>query len=624
MTQFFFEIYQEEIPARMQIAAARQFKDLLAKILEDLTINYDSIQTMITPLRLIGCAEGVSEKSLESIVRIKGPKETVDPNIIEKFKNSHHAATFTGQDGYIYAEKITPSMATSELMPKIIDQILVGLSWSKSMRWPGSQITWVRPIRRIYCQFGQHPLVFDIPLIGLASVDHVVGHRFMSPKKLHPIDFENYLELLEQNNVMADHQRRQEYIHEQLSAQGDYLIDQNLLEENAGLSEWPIVCIGNIDRRFLTLPQEVLSTTMKVHQRYFSYPGKPVFGVVANAAPEDGTAMVVGYERVLRARLSDAEFFYKQDCAKTLEDFSKHLSSIVFHKNIGTLADKVIRLVDFMDSPEGKMAARLCKSDLASSMVYEFPELQGTMGRIYAENQGISSDISIALEQYYWPFGPNHPLPKTLLAAQLSFADKLDTLLGLLGTGVKVSGSKDPLGLRRLAVAVIRLVQSFDFDFDVACKKLQKNLPVSDDAMEAVSRFVKDRAEIYFDTPLIRGLIHLPVTTMIQRLPAIQAFMDSEKGDEFLAQYKRLCGLLKAHEKSKPLLQHPFEVALHDWNQKHNELSSCEVLEKIIMPMRDYFDEVKVLEGMPEVVNGRLTLLATFKETVGRFYRFID
>ena len=622
MPQFFFEIYQEEIPARMQVAAAKQLEELIKKSLETLTIDYQSIQTMITPLRLIGCVEGLTDKSQESIARIRGPKETADKTIIEKFKSNQQGATFIGLDGYIYAEKITPATPASQIIPQLIDQILTELSWPKSMRWPGSRIEWVRPIRRVYCQLDQHPLIFDLPLIGFKTTDHVTGHRFMSPHKLQPVNFENYIELLGQNNVMADHLRRMEYIHEQLSGQGKYMIDQNLLEENAGLTEWPIVYIGNIDKQFLTLPQEVLSTTMKVHQRYFTYPNQPIFGVVTNATPEDCSAMVAGYERVLRARLSDAQFFYRQDCDKTLEDFAEKLSSIVFHKNIGTLADKVARLELFMGTPEGKMAARLCKADLASSMVYEFPELQGIMGRIYGSKQGLPEDVCTTLEQHYWPLSTEHHLPSTLLAAQLSFADKLDTLLGLLGTGVKVSGSKDPLGLRRLSISVIRLIQTFEFDFDTVCKQLQVALPITDDAITIVSAFIRDRAEVYFNDPSIRGLDHVPVTTMIQRLPVIQKFLSSREGTEFLTQYKRLSGLLKSHQKSTPLLQHPFEVILNDWNMKHTQLTDIDALKILITPMCNYFDQVRVLDGTSEEVNGRLTLLATFKENVEQFYRF--
>lgn len=622
MAQFFFEIYQEEIPARMQGAAAEQLEKLLVKILTDLAIDYLSIKTMVTPLRLIGCIDGISDKNQESIARIRGPKETADQTIIEKFKNSHASATFTGFDGYIYAEKITPPAPTPQLIPKLIDLILTKLVWQKSMRWPGSSIEWIRPIRRVYCHFDTHPLIIDLPLIGLTTTDHVIGHRFMSPRKLQPVDFDNYLELLEQNNVMPDHRKRMQYIHEQLSGQGDYLKDQDLLEENAGLAEWPIVYIGTIDQQFLTLPAEILSTTMKVHQRYFTYPNQPIFGVVANVIPEDGSAMVAGYERVLRARLSDAQFFYQQDCAKTLEDFASQLSTIVFHKNSGTLADKTARLEAFMDTADGKTAARLCKADLATSMVYEFPELQGTMGRIYGERQGLSTAICTALQQHYWPLGAEHPLPTTVLAAELSFADKLDTLLSLLGTGVKVSGSKDPFGLRRCAIGVIRLIQAFGFDCETVCKRLQTTLPITDDAITIVSTFIKDRATVYFNDPLIRGLAHVPVTTMIHRLPMIQNFMQSETGVEFLTQYKRLCGLLKSHEKSPPTLQHPFEITLNDWNNQHIERADMDAVSALIIPMRDYFDHVKVLEGSPAVVNGRLTLLSTFKETIEQFYHF--
>jgi glycyl-tRNA synthetase beta chain len=629
MVQFFFEIYQEEIPARMQVAATEQLKELLEKILAELTIEYQTIQTMVTPLRLIGFVDGIADKSKESITRIRGPKETAPETIIEKFKNCHTSpetgfpgVTFTGFDGYIYAEKIIPPAPTSQLIPQLTDHILTNLSWQKSMRWPGSSIEWVRPIRRVYCQFDMHPLIFDLPLIGITTSDHVIGHRFMSPHKLQPASFDNYLELLGQNNVMPDHQKRQQYVHEQLTGLGNYLVDEDLIEENAGLAEWPIVYRGNIDQQFLTLPEEVLYTTMKVHQRYFSYPGKPIFGVVANATPEDGSAMVAGYERVLRARLSDAQFFYEQDCTKKLEDFTRQLTTIVFHKSIGSLADKTARLEAFMDTPDGKTAARFCKADLATSVVYEFPELQGTMGRIYGEKQGLPVNICTALEQHHWPLGAERPLPTTVLAAELSFADKLDTLLGLLGTGIKVSSSKDPLGLRRLAIGVIRLIQTFGFDFDSVCKRLQINLPITDDALTIVSTFLKDRAEVYFNTPLIRGLTHLPVTTMIQRLPLIQNFVQSETGTAFLAQYKRLCGLLKPHEKSPPALQHPFEIILNDWNIKHVELTDINVLSELITPMQDYFDQVKVLDGTSEAVNGRLTLLSTFKDTVEQFYCF--
>ncbi len=622
MSQFFFEIYQEEVPARMQREACEQLKILLENTLTDLTITFQTVRTMVTPLRLIACVDGIAETSQEVIQRIRGPKENMVLEIIEKFKKNHAEATFIGLDGYIYAEHVIEPKATENLIPQIIDQILMNLSWSKTMRWPGSQIHWIRPIRRIYCQLDKSPLLFDVPLIGLSTSDYVVGHRFLSSGGLRPISFENYIELLEENYVMPDPLKRKQSIHDQLEGEGKYLIDQELIEENAGLVEWPIVYLGAIDKGFMHLPQEVLSTSMKVHQRYFTYPDRPIFGCVANLVPEDGDAMVEGYEKVLRARLADAHFFYTQDSQKPLEDLNGRLSMILVHKNIGTFADKIKRLESLMEGKEGKLAARLCKADLVSSMVYEFPELQGTMGRIYAKKQGFPAEVCTAIEQHYWPINAEGPLPTIHLAAELSFFDKMDTLLGLLGTGVSVSGSRDPLGLRRLAISVIRLIQEFGFDFDCAAKRLQTLLPIQDEAITLVSRFIKDRAEVFYNTLVVRGLMHLPVTVLIQRLPIVQAFIKSSEGQEFLVQYKRLLGLIKPHDEVCPSLAHPFEIGLNDFNNRYSVLTCLNQLLPLTNIMKDYFDQVKVLEGSKQEVNGRLTLLGNLKKRVDAFYQF--
>lgn len=544
MAEFLLEIFTEEIPARMQLRAAEDLKKMLEDDFKNYGLSFSTVDTYITPRRLVAVVKDLIEATTGTSEDRRGPKIGAPDGAIQGFLKSAGVTLdkCEQRDGYYYARIETKPQQTREVLPNIIPSIFTKITWPKSMFWALEDGTksqfWVRPVRSVLTVFGGKTLSFKIPTLGITTDNKTQGHRFLKPEVLEISSFADYQAKLEKAFVILDHPTRQTLIWEGLKAlahQKSLTIqaDDGLLQEVAGLVEYPVPLLGKIDLQFMTLPQPVLSTSMRVHQKYFTVMDKqgkiaPYFGVIANTKGADGgMKMITGYERVLRARLSDAKFFFEQDVKVPLLDFAKKLTAIVFQAKLGTLDQKSARLKTLMMaqgvSEENSRAAIIAKADLLTSMVGEFPELQGVMGEIYATAQGETPEVAAAIREHYQPQGPNDQCPTAPLSVALALADKIDTLVGFFGIGEIPTGSKDPFALRRAALGIIRLVREnnlFDFSLEPICRQAIEAYQAQgvtfnqDFQVESVLDFINDRLKVALRG---EGIRHDCVSAVIDR-----------------------------------------------------------------------------------------------------------
>ncbi|MGB3022091.1 MAG: glycine--tRNA ligase subunit beta, partial [Methyloceanibacter sp.] len=482
MAELLLELFSEEIPARMQPRAAEDLARLLGDGLKAAGLTFETIRSFATPRRLTVVVDGLPARSPDVREEKKGPRVGAPAAAIQGFLKSSgldaldQAETRADKKGDFYVALIErPGRPTPDVVAEIVPEIIRGFPWPKSMRWGSGRLRWVRPLHSILCVFGGK--VVPIEIDGIASGDKTRGHRFMAPKPFSVKGFDDYQEKLRQAFVVLDGNERKVIILQaarNLAAkEGLELIeDEALLAENAGLTEWPVVLMGAFDEGFLEVPPEVLATSMKAHQKCFSLTrGKELanrFVMVANLEAEDGgKAIVAGNERVIRARLADAKFFFDHDRKVMLEDRVPKLKEIVFHDRLGTQYERIqrtrmlareIALTIGTDPDLAERAAILAKADLVSDMVGEFPELQGVMGRYYALDQEEDSVVADAIGAHYKPVGPSDQVPRDPVAIAVALADKIDMLVGFWAIDEKPTGSKDPYALRRAALGAIRLI----------------------------------------------------------------------------------------------------------------------------------------------------------------------
>lgn len=499
MPDLLLELFSEEIPARMQRRAAEDLKKLVTDALVERGFVYEGAKAFATPRRLALHIAGLPVKGQDVREERKGPRVGAPEAAVQGFLKG---AGLTSLDqakiesdpkkGEFYVAVIEkPGRTTPDVLAEILPQIVKSFPWPKSMRWgaaskdPGS-LRWVRPLQSIVCTFGpetEDPEVVRFEVDGIASGDVTYGHRFLSPGAFRVKRFDDYAPALERAKVVLEADRRKDIIlhdaRDLAFAQGLELVeDEGLLEEVAGLVEWPVVLMGSFDEAFLDIPQEVIRTTIRANQKCFVL-RDPKTGNLANrflltsnlVAKDGGKTIVGGNERVVRARLSDAKFFWETDQKVKLEDRLEKLKSIVFHEKLGTQYERVERIAALAkelapivgaDPALAERAARLAKADLVTEMVGEFPELQGLMGRYYATLQGENPSVAAAIEEHYKPLGPSDRVPTDPVAVAVALADKIDTLVGFWAIDEKPTGSKDPYALRRAALGVIRLVLEND------------------------------------------------------------------------------------------------------------------------------------------------------------------
>jgi len=478
MPELLLELFSEEIPARMQ---ARGAEDLARSVAAALAPVLDGAPRGFFGPRRIGLAATLRAEVSTAAKEERGPRVGAPDAAIAGFLKKHAASreTLVERGGFWVLDKPGETVTARDLAARSLPGVIRGLSWPKSMRWNGP-FAWVRPLHRILCTLDGEVVPFAIEeLPGMASANLTEGHRIMAPGAIVVRGFADYAATLRDRKVVLDAGERQRMIEEGLArlaaAEGLSVVpDRGLLEEVAGLVEWPVPLLGRIDDAFMDLPPEVMRTTMRVNQRYFALvradgAAAPRFGVVANIEATDGGAtLVAGNERVLRARLSDARFFWDQDRRTPLEDFLPKLDQVVFHAKLGTQGQRVARLerlarflAPMVGAPPdlAARAARLAKADLASGMVGEFPELQGVMGRYYAQHGGEDPRVAEAIGTQYRPLGPSDAVPTEPVAIAVALADKIDTLTGFFAADERPTGSGDPFALRRAALGIIRILR---------------------------------------------------------------------------------------------------------------------------------------------------------------------
>ncbi|WP_131194205.1 glycine--tRNA ligase subunit beta [Lichenihabitans psoromatis] len=583
MPDLLLELFSEEIPARMQAQAAADLQRLVTGALVDRGLTYEGAQSFATPRRLTLHVVGLPARQPDTREERKGPRVGAPDAAVQGFLKSAGLASLADAtivsdpkkgDSYV-AHIERPGRATPEVLADIMPGIVLAFPWPKSMRWGrGSDkpdaLRWVRPLQSILCTFSsdtEEPEIVPFTVGGIASGDTTRGHRFMAPASFSVKRFDDYAPALEKAKVVLDPERRKSIIlhdaRDLTFAQGLELVeDEALLNEVAGLVEWPVVLMGSFDESFLAIPPEVIRATIRANQKCFVVrrPGETQlanrFLLTANIEASDGgVAIVGGNERVVRARLSDAKFFWETDLKVPLADRLPKLDSIVFHEKLGTQGARVKRIAALArelaplvgaDPALAERAATLAKTDLVSEMVGEFPELQGLMGRYYATDQGEHASVAAAVEEHYRPQGPSDRVPTDPVSIAVALADKLDTLVGFWSIDEKPTGSKDPYALRRAALGVIRIVIENGIRVRL--------LPHGADLLS----FFADRLKVYLRDKgarhdLIDAVFALPgqddLLMVVRRVEALGKLLDTEDGKNLLAGHRRAANILRAEEK---------------------------------------------------------------------------
>ncbi len=498
MSELLLELFSEEIPARMQGRAAADLERAVNKALLDAGFMPEGVKAFAGPRRLTLVATGLPARQPDRREEKKGPRVGAPEKAVEGFLKSAGLSSLDqceqreDKKGAFWVAVIDrKGRETADLIAEFVPQILRGFSWPKSMRWgdsneDGGDLRWVRPLHRVLCTFNGEIVPFEIG--GVVSSDVTEGHRFMAPGEITARSFENYERALREAKVLIDAEERKELIDRDAEtlckAQGLELVeDAGLLAELTGLAEWPVVMMGAFDEKFLSLPDEVLTASMRGHQKYFSV-RDPKTGRLANRfiyvanldAPDGGKAMRVGYERVLTARLSDGWYLYNQDLKRPLADRIDDLDQVTFFEGLGSVGEKARRVAALAkeiapavgaDPETAERAALLAKADLVTGMVYEFPELQGVMGRYYALEQGAAADIADAIRDHYKPAGQDDAVPTAPVSVAVALADKIDTLTAFWAIGKKPTGSSDPFALRRAALGVVEILSLIKINVQV-------------------------------------------------------------------------------------------------------------------------------------------------------------
>ncbi|MGB0157847.1 glycine--tRNA ligase subunit beta [Thalassovita mediterranea] len=586
MPDLLIELFSEEIPARMQGKAAEDLKKRITDGLVDAGLTYAGAAAFSTPRRLTLALEGLLAESPTVREERKGPKVGAPEKAIEGFLRGAGLTMDQLEErdtpkGAVYFATIEkPGRPAAEIIAEVLEATIRNFPWPKSMRWGAGALRWVRPLHSILCiltnEAGEAEVV-DLDIDGIKSGNTTEGHRFMGSGRFAVTSFDDYAVKLKRDHVVLDPAERADAIWQDATNQAfasglEVVEDQGLLREVAGLVEWPVVLMGAIDEEFLELPAEVLQTSMKEHQKFFSVKNPKTgriekFITVANRETKDqGATILAGNQKVLSARLADAKFFWTNDLrvAKSgMEAWTDQLSNVTFHNKLGTQAARIDRITALsrdiapvlgVDADLAEQAARVAKADLSSEMVYEFPELQGLMGRYYAEAAGLPSDVAAACEEHYSPLGPSDDVPTAPVSATVALADKIDTLTGFWAIDEKPTGSKDPYALRRAALGVIRLV--LENGVRASLVEVFGKGYEGADAADLLS-FFHDRLKVYLKDEGLRhdvidACLSMPgnddLTLLVKRARALGAFLKTDDGENLLQGYKRANNILTQAE----------------------------------------------------------------------------
>ena len=683
MPQLLIELYSEEMPAGLQEAGAQILKNSFINGLEEEGLTYGKSQIFWSPMRLSLIIENVASYTDDLVIEKRGPRKDSNNMAISGFaksvgvKDTQLVLKDTAKGSFYFYSYAKKGEQSPIIIERVLKKIINNFSWSKSMRWGDGKLKWVRPLHSILCLFDKKPLKFSIE--DIESNKFTYGHRFVSPEKIAINKVEEYFSKLKNKNVILDAKERIKIIKDQglILAKNNKLIfkpSENLLKEVANLVECPYVFIASFDKEYLTLPQEILQLTMMKQQKYFPLFKKSKkisneFLGVSNI-PINSDDIAIGNAKVLKARLADAKFFYQNDIKKGLTNFNKGLKNVIFHRLLGSMESKICRIKFFIsdhyiifgaDKNISLTAANLCKADLCSEIVYEMPDLQGVIGSKYSELEGNDSRISDAIKEHYSPLGPNDTCPRNPESVILSFADKIDTLVGFIASDLRPSGSKDPFGIRRSGIGIIRLILEnnirislkniISFSYGQYLKQNIKFVHAENESIEIILEFLMERLKGFMrDRKLSQSCILAvcnitktdDIFDIVQRINALDKFVRTQKGMLFIQGLKRVRRILSIEEKkykvsykgniNKTLLKAKEEKELWDYFENINVDTlvfleqekyekAMESFLKIKNKLEKFFEKVQVNTEDDKLRINRLNILSSIRET---FIDFAD
>jgi glycyl-tRNA synthetase beta chain len=663
MSDLLIELFSEEIPARMQARAREDLKSLVTNGLVEAGLTYASAGAFSTPRRLTLAIDGLSPQSQPVREERKGPAATAPQAAIEGFLRStgltldqlERRADKKGETLYAIVEK--PGRPAADIIAEVLETTIRSFPWPKSMRWGAGTLRWVRPLQSILCLMSDEGGSTIVPLTvdGITAANTTEGHRFLSPGRFAVTGFDDYAVKLKRAHVVLDSAEREAAIWQgaqnlAFAAGLELVEDKGLLAEVAGLVEWPVPLMGRIADDFLHLPPEVLQTSMKEHQKFFSVKNPKTgrieaFVTVANTQPADhGATILKGNQKVLTARLSDARFFYDNDLrvakagpdSKPMGEWLDGLKSVTFHNKLGSQADRIARIAALAreiaplvgaDADLAEQAANLAKADLRSAMVGEFPELQGLMGMYYARAAGLPDAVALAARDHYSPLGPSDAVPTDPVSVAVALADKIDTLTGFWAIDEKPTGSKDPFALRRGALGVIRLIlgNGVRTPLHSVLTNFQKYLDEKtsiiwsgfegDDYIawttKSLLSFFHDRLKVFLKDQGIRhdvidACLAMPgnddLTLLVKRAEALAAFLKTEDGPNLLQGYKRANTILSQAE-AKDGVEYSFgaDIKFAETDEERALFTALDTAEAAITPAMTAEDFPAAMQAMAKL-----------------------
>ena len=673
MADLLIELFSEEIPAGLQASAAENLKKLLTNGMVEAGLTYANASAFYTARRLTLVVEGLLDASPTVQEERKGPKVGAPEQAISGFLRG---AGLTMDDlevrddkkGQVYFAKITkPGRAAPEIVAEVLKATIRNFPWPKSMRWGLGSLRWVRPLQSILCVLSNNAEISVVPLEvdGIKAGNQTRGHRFMASDAFSVSGFEDYETKLKLAKVILRADERQVAIWQEAQTQafalGQSVVeDTGLLAELAGLVEWPVVLMGQIDEDFLDLPPEVLKTSMKEHQKFFSVLNPKTgrierFVTVANIeAADQGATILKGNQKVLAARLADAKFFWENDLREAkagMGNWQAALENVTFHNKLGSQAARIKRIAALArelapvvgaNPDTAEQAALVAKADLSSEMVYEFPELQGLMGRYYAAKAGMSAEIAAACEAHYSPLGPSDDVPTAPVSVAVGLADKLDTLSGFWAIDEKPTGSKDPFALRRAALGVIRLILENHLTLPLADKLTSADAGAG--AADLLG-FFQDRLKTYLRHRGIRhdvidACIAMPqsddLALLVKRAEALQGALATDDGENLIQGFKRASNILSQAEENDRVeysfgadvkyaeneVEKVLFAALDEADKKIQPAMAAQdfaaamaAMATLRGPIDEFFEAVKINADSALVRRNRLNLLSRIRTT---------
>jgi glycyl-tRNA synthetase beta chain len=670
-----FELRTEELPPRTLLALSSALTEGLAKGIDAAGIPHGKLHGFATPRRLAVWIEKLAQNQPDRQVERRGPPLA---NAFDAEGRPTQAATAFAKSCGVAVEALSKlntekgawlqfrgtehGAASTTLLKDILTQAIAALPILKRMRWGANSAEFVRPVHSVVLLYGDE--VVPIEVLGLESGRVTSGHRFHSPKPITLKSAKSYEAKLRRAKVIADFGKRRETIRLGVVAAaaqvgGTALIDDALLDEVTALVEWPVPLTGQFEQRFLSLPREVVIATVQDHQRYFAVEGSDGklsgwFVTVSNIESRDPSKVREGNERVVRPRLSDAAFFWEQDLKVSLQAHAARLSGVVFQAKLGSYADKTARVALLSEligsrigaGPDIRQAAELAKADLMTAMVGEFPELQGTMGRYYAEAQGLPREVAVAIEEHYRPRYAGDALPSTKIGQALSLADKIDTLVGIFAIEQRPTGAKDPFGLRRAALGILRILLESQLDLDLvdvlgaaAAAQPVQRAAVADEVYDFIAERLRG---MLLEQPGITAemldavLANRPRSPLdaVTRLAALKEFLLLPDAVVLAAINKRIANILKKTQVSHDWVVDPqglteeAERGLHnalqgvrdpvlDATRQRRYADSLQALVGLRAPVNDFFDRVMVMDENAAKRNNRLALLRDVQILLG-------